>query len=73
MIVLGLVAAVIDARSRDQALDSALDRVLTGLAPRIYLDDDESVDTSDLPSDQLVGGEIAILVLTPDGTGGWTV
>ncbi|MET9216741.1 MULTISPECIES: sensor histidine kinase [unclassified Nocardia] len=73
MIVLGLVAAVIDARSRDQALDGALDRVLTGLAPRVYLNDDDSVDASDLPSDQLVGGEIAILVLTPDGTGGWTV
>ncbi|MFI8974270.1 sensor histidine kinase [Nocardia asteroides] len=73
LIVLGLVAAVIDARSRDQALDGALDRVLTGLGPRIYLDEDDSIDTSDLSGDQLVGGEIAILALTPDGTGGWTV
>ncbi|MFF2395394.1 sensor histidine kinase [Nocardia sp. NPDC058114] len=73
LIVLGLVAAVIDARSRDNALDADLDRVLTGLGPRLYLDEDDAVDTTDLPGDELVGGEIAILVLTADATGGWTV
>ncbi|MFE6922417.1 sensor histidine kinase [Nocardia sp. NPDC057663] len=73
LIVLSVSAAVIDARSRDDALDSELDRVLTGLVPRVYLDDDDEVDTSELPGQELVGGKIAILVVTPQGTGGWTV
>ncbi len=73
LIVLGIVAAVIDARSRDQALDGALDRVLTGLAPRIYLNDDDAIDTSDLPRDDLVGGDIAVMVVAPDGSGGWRI
>ncbi|WP_067545772.1 sensor histidine kinase [Nocardia crassostreae] len=69
LIVLGTVAATIDERSRDRALDDGVDRVVTGLARVVYWNEDDSIDLESVRYDDLSQGEIAVAVVarTPDG------
>ncbi|GAB4587417.1 sensor histidine kinase [Nocardia sp. IFM 10818] len=69
LIVLGVVAAGIDERSRNRALDDSVDRVVTGLARVVYWNEDDSVDLESVRYDDLSQGEIAVAVVarTPDG------
>ncbi|RJO72259.1 sensor histidine kinase [Nocardia panacis] len=70
--MLGIVVAVIDARSRAHAVDETLDRVVTGLWHGINLKTDEdAVDTDQLKSYDLANGELAVVVLTATGQGHW--
>lgn len=71
--VLSLVVLYLDGRSRAAARDATLERMVTGLAPRVFLDDDGALDTADLGDDALLGGRIAVAVVAPDGAGGWEV
>ncbi|MFC9892245.1 sensor histidine kinase [Nocardia sp. NPDC127579] len=72
LIVLGLVAAVIDARSRDRVVDEAISRVATGVAGSITLDTDEVLDLTDVKSYDLANGETAVLVVSKSADGTWT-
>ncbi|WP_225730687.1 MULTISPECIES: HAMP domain-containing sensor histidine kinase [unclassified Nocardia] len=70
LIILGAVAATIDARSRDQAVDDALDRVVAGVQRALVLQDD-TIDASALQGDDLANGEMAVMVLTDTSDGKW--
>ncbi|MFQ6393208.1 sensor histidine kinase [Nocardia sp. KC 131] len=71
--ILGLVAATIDSRSRDHAIDNSLDRVVTGLYRAINLPPDEdAVDLSQIENDTLANGETAVMIVSSDGDGKWT-
>ncbi|MEV4126418.1 HAMP domain-containing sensor histidine kinase [Nocardia sp. NPDC049707] len=72
LIILGIVAATIDARSRETALDDSLDRVVSGLFRAINLPEgEETIDVSQLDNDALANGEVAVLVLSAHGNGRW--
>ncbi|MGW4247793.1 hypothetical protein, partial [Nocardia sp. NPDC004722] len=72
LIVLGSLAASIDAHSRDRDLDAGIDRVVTGLAREVYWAEDGSVDLETVRSDEdLVGGPDPVVVLVRDANGGW--
>ncbi|MEV6273713.1 HAMP domain-containing sensor histidine kinase [Nocardia sp. NPDC051832] len=72
LIVLGVVAAVIDARSRDQSVDDAINRVATGVSRSIGLGTDDVLDISDVKSYDLANGETAVLVIGKDADGKWS-
>lgn len=69
--ILGGVAAALDARSRDISTDRSLDIVMNGLPPRVYLDDNGNIDTSELERDDLAKGETAVLVVAQGAAGKW--
>ncbi|WP_433727364.1 sensor histidine kinase [Nocardia sp. CA-129566] len=72
LIILGIVAATIDARSRASALDDSLDRVVSGLFRAVNLPEgEETIDVSQLENDALANGEVAVLVLSSPGDGTW--
>ncbi|WP_406236610.1 sensor histidine kinase [Nocardia sp. NBC_01009] len=73
LIILGLVAATIDSRSRDHAIDNSLDRVVTGLYRAVNLPPGEDIlDLSQLENDALANGETAVMIVSSDGDGKWT-
>ncbi|WP_435593604.1 sensor histidine kinase [Nocardia sp. bgisy118] len=71
LIILGLVATTIDARSRDKAMDDAIDRVATGVNRSVSLLEDDTFDISQVENYDLANGETAVLVLSNDGAGRW--
>lgn len=72
LIVLGAVAARIDANSRDTALDGRIDRVITGLAREVYWAEDGSADLEAVRSDEdLSDGSRPVTVLVRDASGLW--
>ncbi|MEV0032298.1 HAMP domain-containing sensor histidine kinase [Nocardia sp. NPDC050793] len=72
LIVLGLVAATIDARSRANAVDDALDRVVAGLYRGVeYYPDDGGFDVTEIRDDDLARGETAVMVFGSESDGEW--
>ncbi|MEC3958521.1 HAMP domain-containing sensor histidine kinase [Nocardia sp. CDC153] len=72
LIVLGSIAASIDAHSRDKELDAGIDRVVTGLAREVYWNEDGSLDLETVRGDDdLSGGSNAVAVLVRDAQGSW--
>lgn len=72
LIVLGTVAATIDAHSRDTALDGRIDRVVTGLAREVYWDEDGVADLETVRTDDdLAQGSRPVVVLVRDKGGVW--
>ncbi|MEV6338983.1 HAMP domain-containing sensor histidine kinase [Nocardia vinacea] len=72
LIILGIVAATIDARSREAAVDDSLDRVVSGLFRAVNLPEgEETIDVSQLENDALANGEVAVVVLSAPGNGRW--
>ncbi|WP_433661885.1 sensor histidine kinase [Nocardia sp. CA-128927] len=72
LIILGLLAATIDARSRDNAVDDSLDRVVTGLWRAIdFNTDDQAIDLGLVEKDDLANGETAVMIVTNDDNGHW--
>ncbi|WP_157535476.1 sensor histidine kinase [Nocardia inohanensis] len=71
LIVLGAVAASIDAQSRDRALNDGVDRVVTGLAREVYWDENGGADLEAVREDDLAQGTTAVAVLVRDGEGRW--
>lgn len=68
LVALGTVAMTVDARSRQQALDSELDRRATGLSRAVWIDQDV-LHLDPLREDTLAEGPAAVVVveLTPSG------
>ncbi|MFI2477971.1 sensor histidine kinase [Nocardia xishanensis] len=72
LIVLGLVAATIDARARANAVDDALDRVIAGLYRGVeYYPDDGGFDVTEIRDDDLARGETAVVVFGSESDGEW--
>ncbi|WP_405167075.1 HAMP domain-containing histidine kinase [Nocardia sp. NBC_01499] len=72
LIILGLLAATIDARSRHNAVDNSLDRVVSGLWRSIDFNlDDQAIDLDLVESDDLANGETAVMIVTNDDNGRW--
>ncbi|GAB2556416.1 sensor histidine kinase [Nocardia heshunensis] len=72
LIVLGSLAASIDAHSRDRELDAGIDRVVTGLAREVYWTEDGTVDLETVRADEdLVGGPDPVVVLVRDANNAW--
>lgn len=72
LIVLGLVAATIDERSRDKAVDESLDRVATALWHGINVDlDTQAIDTEQLKNYDVANGEMGVMVLSGTTDGKW--
>ncbi|WP_280445516.1 sensor histidine kinase [Nocardia brasiliensis] len=72
LIILGVVAATIDARSRHNAIDNSLDRVVTGLWRSIDFDlDAQAIDLEQVKRDDLANGETAVLIVRTDENGHW--
>ncbi|AYF75640.1 sensor histidine kinase [Nocardia yunnanensis] len=72
LIVLGSLAASIDAHSRARDLDAGIDRVVTGLAREVYWNEDGGVDLETVRNDDdLVDGPDPVVVLVLDPGGGW--
>ncbi|GAA1650297.1 hypothetical protein GCM10009764_84720 [Nocardia ninae] len=72
LIILGVLAAIIDARSRHNAIDDSLDRVVTGLWRSVEFNpDDQAIDLELVEKDDLANGETAVLIVTNDDTGHW--
>ncbi|MFF0612463.1 sensor histidine kinase [Nocardia tengchongensis] len=72
LVVLGSIAASIDAHSREHALDASVDRVVTGVAREVYWDENGGVDLEVVRADDdLVAGANAISILVRQPDGGW--
>ncbi|PXX66387.1 signal transduction histidine kinase [Nocardia tenerifensis] len=72
LIILGVLAAAIDARSRHNAVDDALDRVVTGLWRSIdFNPDEQAIDLGLVERDDLANGETAVMIVTNDDNGHW--
>lgn len=71
LVALGIFAATIDAHSRQRAVDSDVDRVVTALAREIYFDDDGTLNVEGLHNDDLVQGTIAVAVVAKTPNGRW--
>ncbi|MFI5783059.1 sensor histidine kinase [Nocardia sp. NPDC051570] len=65
LIILGLVAATIDARSRSTAVDDSLDRVASGIWEAVTLQEDaKTLDVNQIKDGDLANGETAVVILT---------
>ncbi|WP_227998712.1 sensor histidine kinase [Nocardia australiensis] len=72
LILLGLVAATIDARSRATAVDNALDRVVAGVYRGVeYYPEDGGFDVTEIRDDNLARGETAVMVFGSESDGQW--
>ncbi|MFC9433264.1 sensor histidine kinase [Nocardia sp. NPDC057030] len=72
LVILGVLAATIDARSRHNAVDNGLDRVVTGLWRSVDFDPDaQAIDLASVERDDLANGETAVMIVTNDDNGHW--
>ncbi len=71
LVALGMLAATIDAHSRQRALDNDVDRVATALAREIYFDDNGTLNVEALHDDDLAQGPTAVAVVARDTRGQW--
>ncbi|MFG1794049.1 sensor histidine kinase [Nocardia sp. NPDC049149] len=72
LVILGVLAATIDARSRHNAVDNSLDRVVSGLWRALDFDPDEqAINLDQVKQDDLANGEMAVMIVTNDDNGRW--